>query len=125
MRQRWFSLIVGLVALAALAGCASSRTIRSQSEFDSLPHSTGVYGGSFIIHTWSYIGSDARYDHFIYTYTRDNLPIHTHVRVARDVVHLDFDARPYRLPNDGSHVAAEIRDGRIAGFMIDTNKFGL
>jgi hypothetical protein len=125
MRQRLIQAILALVALVTLVGCTSCSTVRSQSDFDLLPHSTGVYGGSFIIHTWSYIGSDTSYDHFIYTYTHDNLPRHTHIRVAKGVVRLDFEARPYRLPDDGLHVVAQMRGGKVEGFIISTNKFGL
>src|ERR1041385_8683967 len=101
MRLRQIQVIVSLVALAVLTGCTSSRSIRSQSDFGLLPRSTGAYGGSYIIRTWSYIGTDARYDHFIYTHTDDNLRSFTHIRVARGVVHLGLESRPYRLPGDG------------------------
>jgi hypothetical protein len=124
MNRRLLPGIVSLVAVAVIAGCASNRTVRSQSDFDSLPQSTGMYGGSYIVHTWSYMGSDAHYDHFIYTHTDDNVRTFIHVRVARGVVHLAFETRPYRLPDDGLHVAAKVRDGKIEGFMVSTNMFG-
>lgn len=114
-------LIVSLVAAGALLGCISSRTIRSQTDFVALPATRGVYGGSLMMSTWSYAGSDTSYDHFDYTYTRDNLAKHIHVRVVRGMVALDFEARPYRLPGDGVPVTANRLDGRVTGFKIDTN----
>ena len=122
MQLRLIQVMVSIVALAAHAGCSPSRTIRSQSDFGSLQHSTGAYTGSYIIRTWSYIGTNARYDHFIYTHTHDNLRSFTHVRVARGVVHLGFESRPYRLPGDGVPVVAEMQDGRVAGFHEDRTK---
>ncbi len=83
-----------------------------------------MYGGSYIVHTWSYIGSDAHYDHFIYTHTHDKRRSFLHVRVARGVVHLAFQARPYRLLDDGLHVTAQFHDGRIEAFVVSTNTFG-
>jgi hypothetical protein len=118
-------LAVGLLAASVLVGCTSNRTIRSQSDFDSLPRSSGAYGGSFIVHPWSYAGSDASYEHFIYTHTRDNLPKHTHVRVVRGLVVLSFTPRPYRLPGDGLPVTPEYRNGKVSGFSIDTNTISL
>ena len=124
-RRRPLQVIVSLVALVAIVSCTSSRTVRSQPDFASLPRSTGAYGGSYIIHTWSYIGTDERYDHFIYTHTHDNLRNFTRVRVARGVVHMGFESRPYRLPRDGVPVVAEMQEGRVTGFHEDKSKMGL
>ena len=121
MRQRLKTLAAALLTATVLASCASPRTMRSQSDFNALPHSTGLYGGSFIIHTWEYIGSDAKYDNFIYTYISDNLDVPIHVRVTKGLVVLEFSARPYRLPDAGIPVIPHYRHGRITGFSMDTN----
>ena len=116
-------MMVCLISAGALLGCASSRTIRSVTDFDALPASKGVYGGSFFVQRWSYLGSDASYEHFNYSYTRDNFVNHIHVRVVRGMVTLGFEGRPYRLPDDGLPVIANYRNGWIAGFDMDTNDF--
>src|ERR1043165_5691066 len=79
-------MMVCLISAGALLGCASSRTIRSVTDFDALPASKGVYGGSFFVQRWSYLGSDASYEHFNYSYPRDNFVNHIHVRVVRGMI---------------------------------------
>jgi hypothetical protein len=113
-------LYISIVCLA-LVGCASTRTVRSQSDLDSLPRSRGVYGGSWLVHTWSYTGSDANYDHFDYTYTHDNFARRVPVRMAKSFVVLGFEPRAYQLPDGGVPVTPDYRAGRLVGFAIYTN----
>ena len=113
-------LVISTVCLA-LVGCASTRTVRSQSDIDSLPRSRGVYGGSWLVHTWSYTGSDVSYDRFVYTYTHDNFATHVPVRMAKGFVVLGFESKPYRLPDGGVPVTPDYRDERLVGFSPYTN----
>jgi len=113
--MRALRILLSLAGLAVAVGCASSRTILSQSELDSLPSSKGAYGGSYLIRTWSYLGSDSRYDHFRYSYTRGNVAHHLHVKAPSGLFVLNFARRPYRLPDDGVPLSAEYREGRPSG----------
>ena len=128
-RRRSLGLVVGRmgaplaisIVCLALVGCASTRTVRSQADIDYLPSSRGAYGGSWLIHTWAYVGSDADYDHFVYTYTHDNVARRVQVRMASGFAVLGFEPRPYRLPEGGVPVIADYRDGRLVGFNVCTN----
>jgi hypothetical protein len=121
MRIRALGLFGGVLATCMLVGCASTRTIRTQSDLDSLPQSRGVYGGSWLIHTWLYEGSDGSYDHFVYTYTHDNFARRIPVRMATGFVVLGFEPTAYRLPDGGMPVTADYRDGRLVAFAAYTN----
>jgi hypothetical protein len=118
------SLYISILCLV-LVGCASTRTVRSQADLDSLPRSRGVYGGSWLVHTWSYTGSDTSYDHFVYTYTHDNFALRVPVRMTRGFVVLGFEPRPYQLPEGGVPVVPDYRDGRLVGFATYTNSMRL
>lgn len=108
-----------VVVCFSLSGCASQRTVRSQGDIDSLPRSRGLYGGSWIVRPWSYIGSDARYDHFVYTYTSGNLASRVPVRMPKGYVVLGFEPQPYGSRNWGIPVIPKYRDGRLAGFVAE------
>ena len=116
------TLLAIFIICVALVGCTSTRTVRSQADIASLPRSQGVYGGSWLIHTWTYEGSDPQFDHFVYTYTHDNFARRVPVRMVRGLVTLGFQSRPFRLPDDGVPVTPDYRDDRVIGFTADRDR---
>ena len=83
--------LLALFLCGLLAGCGTPTRKLSLYDAGKLPVSSGTYLGKIWTVPWLYLGSDARFHYFRYTYTRGNQVRFIRVLIAKAELTLAFE----------------------------------
>ena len=108
-----YTTIVAILASVLCTGCCHTMHLH---DIQSLPASTGVYGGSFLYDIWGYHGSSKDYHFLQYTYN-DHSWLHTVcLRIPRSELSLHgVDDKP-RNKNQYCALSPQFNGTNISGF---------
>ena len=115
---------IALIGLSALMVASCVSRLEPES-FNKLPKPSGMYGGSRLYDPWVYRGSDARGNHFTYSWNENNivrdrnLIAPTETVVTGDRMDLTNDSKAWRVARPILTPAGTLKSFRIVSPVWD------